>query len=104
MRGSFASHFSHQLCMPFYRLLYPLRLDADVALYGRCGTVLQEPLNKGNIIAVVFVYLCCIPLAEAVGADAIIAKVVADNGKLLCMARSVMGKISSFDFIPLRRQ
>ena len=69
--------------MSFYRLLYPLWLDADVALCGACRTVLQEPLNKGNVVAVVFVNLCCVPLAEAVGADALIAKVVADNGKLL---------------------
>jgi len=74
--------FLHQLSMSFYCLLYPMRLDADVALCGACGTVLQEPLNKGDVIAIVFVYLCCVPFAEAVSADALIAKVVADNGKL----------------------
>jgi len=69
--------------MSFDCFFYPLRLNTDVALRGRCGTVLQEPLNKGNVIAVVLVNLCCVPLAEAVSADAFIAKVVADNGKLL---------------------
>lgn len=51
--------------------------DVDVC-YG-CRAVLQEPLNKGNVIAVVLVYLRCVPLAEAVSAYAFIAKVVANN-------------------------
>ena len=58
--------------MSFDCLLYSLRLDADVALRGRCGTVLQEPLNKGDVIVIVFVYLCCVPFAEAVGAATLI--------------------------------
>ena len=82
-RGVFASPFSHQLCVSLYCLLYPLRLDADVALCGACGTVLQDPLNKRNVIAVVLVNLRCVPLAEAVSAYAFIAKVVTDNCKLL---------------------
>ena len=45
--------------------------------------MLQEPLHKGDVIAVVLVNLSSIPLAETVSADALIAKVVADNSKLL---------------------
>lgn len=33
-------------------------------------------------MAIVFVYLCGIPFAEAVGADTLIAKIVAHKGKL----------------------
>lgn len=79
----FCLSFSHQLSMSFYRLLYPLWLDADVALRGACGTVLQEPLYKGNVIAIVLVDFCCVPLAEAVGADAVKAEIITDDGELL---------------------
>jgi len=58
--------------MPFNRLFYPLRLDADVALCDGGGAVLQKPLNKGNVEAVVLVNLRRIPFAEAVSADALI--------------------------------
>ena len=36
-------------------LFYPLWFNADVALSHSRGTVLQEPLNKGNVITIVFV-------------------------------------------------
>jgi len=45
--------------------------------------MLKQPLNQRNIVSVSLVNLRGIPLAEAVGADTLIAKVVADNGKLL---------------------
>lgn len=96
-----ASAFLHQLCMSFYCLFYPLRLDADVPLGHSGRTVLQEPLNKGNVIAVVFVYLGCIPLAEAVGADALISKVVADNGKLLLYCPLCDGENQVFALYPI---
>ena len=64
---------SYQLCMPFDCLLYPLGFNADVSLRHCCGAVLQEPLDQGDIIAVLLVNLRCVPLAEAVGADALIA-------------------------------
>ena len=67
--------------MPFNRFLYPLRLDADVPLRHGGGAVLQETLDKGNIIAVVLVDLRRVPLAEAVSADALIAQVVTDAGE-----------------------
>ena len=69
--------------MSFNCPFYPLRFDADVPLCNGCGTVLQEPLNKGDVIAIVLIDFCCVPLAEAVGADTLISKVVADNGELL---------------------
>ena len=40
-------------------------------------------LDKGNIIAAVLVNLRGIPLSEAVGADALIAQIIADKAKLL---------------------
>lgn len=64
-------------------LFNPLRLDADVPLCDGGGAVLQEPLDQGNVIAVRIVNLCCVPLAEAVGADALITQIVTDDGKLL---------------------
>ena len=60
--------------MPFNCPFDPFRLDADIALCGACAAVLQEPLHKGNVVAVAVVYLGCVPLAKAVGADAIIPK------------------------------
>ena len=53
-------------------LLDPLRFNADVPLRGGGGTVLQKPLHQGNIEAVGLVYLRGIPLAETVGADALV--------------------------------
>ena len=52
-------------------------LDADVALRDGCAAVLKEVLNQGDIIAVVSVNLRGIVFAEAVGADAGEAQVVA---------------------------
>lgn len=45
--------------------------------------MLQEPLHKRNIITVALVNLGCIPFPEAVSADALIAKIIADKRKLL---------------------
>ena len=60
--------------MPFNCLLDPLRLNADVPLRHGGGAVLQEALGQGNILAIVLVNLRRIPLAETVGADALIAQ------------------------------
>ena len=60
--------------MTLYRLLYPLRLNADVSLRHGDGTVLQEPPDKGNVIAVLDIYICGVKLAEAMCADALIAQ------------------------------
>jgi len=53
-------------------LLNSLRLNTDIPLRGGGGTVLQKPLHQGNIEAVGLVYLRGIPLAETVGADALV--------------------------------
>ena len=69
--------------MSLYCRFDPLRLDADVSLGGGGGTVLQKPLDKGNVVAVSFVDFRSIPLAETVGADALKPQVVTNDGKLL---------------------
>ena len=69
--------------MLFNCRLDPLRLNADVSLCNGGGAVLQEPLNKGNVIAVGLVDFRSIPLAETVGADALETQIVTDDGKLL---------------------
>ena len=81
--GSIKLPALQQPCMTFYCPLYPLRLNADVPLSHSCGTVLQEPLNKSNVIAVIFVNLRCVPFTEAVSAYSVIAEVVTDDGELL---------------------
>ena len=60
-----------------------LGCDADVSLSNGGGTVLQEPLDKGDVIPAGFVNLCGVPLAETVGADTLKTQVVTDDGKLL---------------------
>lgn len=69
--------------MSFNGLFNPLRLNADVSLCHGGAAVLQETLYKRNVIAVVSVNLCCVPLAEAVCADSLKAQIIAHDGKLL---------------------
>lgn len=64
-------------------LFNPLRLNADIALRGGGTAVLQESLNQDDVIAIGLVNLGSIPLAEAMGTDALIAQVVADDPQLL---------------------
>ena len=64
-------------------LLNTLGFDADVPLGGGSGTVLQQPLDKGNVEPVFVVDFRCVPLAEAVGADALKAQIVAHDFQLL---------------------
>lgn len=45
--------------------------------------MLQEPLDKGDVIPAGFVNLCGVPLAETVGANALKPQVVTNDGKLL---------------------
>ena len=54
--------------------------------------MLQKPLDKSNVITVLLVYLCGVPLAKAVGADAFIAQIVTDKGKLLLYGARCQGK------------
>ena len=63
-------------------LLYPLWLNADIPLCGGGAAVLQQPLHKGDIVTVILVNLRCVPLAEAVRADTVIAQMVTDKLKL----------------------
>ena len=58
--------------MSFNRLLYPLRLNADISLCYLRAVVLQEPLDQGNVIAIVFVDFCRVPFSETVCADSLI--------------------------------
>ena len=60
-------------------VLNSLWLNADIPLCCGGAAVLQQSLNQDDVLAVVFVNLRGIPLAEAVGADALIAQVVADD-------------------------
>ena len=64
-------------------LLNTLGFDADVPLGCGSGTVLQQPLDKGNVEPVFVVDFRGVPLAEAVGADALIAQIVAHDFQLL---------------------
>ena len=66
--------------------------NANVSLRDRSGTVLQESLDKGDVIPAVLVDLGSIPLPEAVSADALIAEIVTDNGKLLLHGSGCDGK------------
>ena len=59
--------------MPLNGCLDSLRLDADVTLCDRSRAMLQEPLDKRNVVAVVFVNFGGVPLSKAVGADVFIA-------------------------------
>lgn len=73
----------YQLCMVLNCLLNSLGFDADVPLGGGSGTVLQQSLDKGNVEPVFVVDFRCIPLAEAVGTDAINVQIVAHDFQLL---------------------
>ena len=73
-------------------LFDPLWLDANVTLCGGGTAVLQEPLDKGDVIAVRLVDLRCVPFTKAVSADALIAEIVTDNGKLLLHGSGCDGK------------
>ena len=64
-------------------LLDSLRFYADIPLCGGGAAVLQEALYQDNVIAIGLVDLCGVPLAEAVGADTVIAQVIADDMQLL---------------------
>lgn len=74
---------SYQIRMILYCLFDSLWLDADVPLCGAGTAVLQQPLHQGNIEAVGIIDFRCIPLAKAVDADSLEAKVITDNMQLL---------------------
>ena len=66
--------------------------------------MLQKALDQGNVEAVVLVNLGSIPLAETVGADTLKAKVIANKASCFWTALSVIGKMRSLRWMPLRRQ
>ena len=70
-------YLQHQ--MSFNGFLKLLLLNADVPLCDCGGTVLQELLDKDDIVAVVVVNLCCVELAEAVRADILAVPQVGTN-------------------------
>lgn len=49
-------------------------------------------MDKGNVIAVLFIYLCGVPFPKAVGADTLIAQEVTDKSKLLLYCARCQGK------------
>ena len=69
--------------MVLYRLLNPLRLNANITLCGSCAAMLKEPLHQCYIKPIGIVDFGCVPLAEAVGTDTLIAQIVTYNPKLL---------------------
>ena len=87
--------------MALNRRFIPLRFYAYIPLRHRRTAMLQESLNEGDIIAICLVNFSSIPLAEAVGADALIAQVIADTGKLLldCPGTDGEKKVCFFDAV-----
>ena len=73
----------YQFSMSFNCLFNPLRFDADVSLRNGCAAMLQQTLDKGNVIAVVPIDFRGVPFSEAVSADALITEVITDAGKYL---------------------
>ena len=82
-REALASLFLlYQICMVLYCLFDSLWLDANITLCGGGTAVLQEPLDKGDVIAIGLVDLRCVPFAKTVGADALVTQIVADDPQL----------------------
>lgn len=68
--------------MVLNRLFDSLWLDANITLCGGGTAVLQEPLDKGDVITVGLVDFCCVPFAKTVGADSLETQIVIDNRQL----------------------
>ncbi len=84
--------FLYQLSVSLDCFLNPLGFNPYISLCYRCAAVLQEPLHKGNVIAVVAVDLCCVPFSETVSADVLIAQVVTYRRELLLDGARSKGK------------
>ena len=80
--GFIAFRSSQKICMILNGLFDPLRLDANVTLRGGGTAVLQEPLDKGDVIVIRLVDLRCVPLAKTVGTDSLETQIVTDNRQL----------------------
>ena len=87
--------------MPLDGLLQLLLLDADVALCHGGGRVLQELLDKGNIVPAVLINLRGVEFAKAVRADAVIAKVVTDELQVLLHGTFRQGEDNAFRWNPV---
>lgn len=74
---SISLHLQHQMTLD--SLFKLLLLNADVPLRDCGGAVLQELLDKDDIVAVVIVNLCCVELAEAVRADILTVTQIGTN-------------------------
>ena len=70
--------------MPLNRLLNAQRLYADISLRHRRAAVLQEPLDKGNVKAVIVVNLRGAPFPEVVGGYPLIAQIVKEAFGSFC--------------------
>ena len=68
--------YLYQVSMSLNGFFNSLWLSAYVPLRYCCRAVLQKPLDRGDIIEVVLVYLCGIPFSKDVGAYALIAQLV----------------------------
>lgn len=73
--------------MVFNGLFYFPLLDADIALCDGGGAVLQKVLDEDDVVIVRPVDLRCVPLAERMGADAVIAEPVTDFAQMLLYLR-----------------
>ena len=68
--------------MVFDSLLYLPLLNSDVSLCNGSAAMLQEMLDKGNVIAAVSINLGGIELSERVCPHVLDAEIVADNMEL----------------------
>ena len=64
-------------------LLDPLGLQTDITLRDRRTAVLQKPLHERDVVSVVLVNFCRVPLSEAVSADPVITQISANKLYLL---------------------
>ena len=67
-------------------LFHALIADPDVSARYGSGGMLQKLLNKHDVMPVVVVDVCGVPLAERVGADVFVAEHIADFLSCFCTA------------------
>ena len=68
--------------MPLYRCFQFLSLDAYIPLCDRRTAVLQQLLNKSDIVPIVLVNLRGIELPKAMGADTLIPQILTYDAQL----------------------
>lgn len=74
------------------RLFHLLITHADVAPGDHRTGMLQKPLNQHDVVTVLIVDACCVPLAKAVCADVLIAEMVADELEMVLDLSCADGK------------